>query len=327
MYPELFKIPFTPLTVKSYGLMLVVGFLAAVFLIKRLSRNIASNPQIVTNAALYALIAGVVGSRIFYVMHHFEQFEGRLLSVFAIWQGGLEFLGGVFLAIVILVFYMRHHKLPVRRYFDIIAICLMLAAGFGRTGCFLNGCCFGKPVNLPWAVRFPYGSYCYYSQVSPDPARKRFQPYMELPADFFNYFERNGVRYSELKPYIELTDEQRKLAAGKYRCLPVHPTQLYESAALFGNSILLYLFWRRSQRAGGRKGSVGLFTKAGSTFALAFMLYGISRFSIEFLRGDNPFEFDSLTISQNISALLVVFGAVLMVILEKIKPDKTGENI
>jgi phosphatidylglycerol:prolipoprotein diacylglycerol transferase len=327
MYPELFKIPFTYLTVKSYGLMLVVGFLAAVFLIKHLSHNIASPPQFITNAALYALIAGVVGSRIFYVMHHFEQFEGRLLSVFAIWQGGLEFLGGVFLATVVLVFYMRHHKLPVRQYLDIIAICLMLAAGFGRIGCFLNGCCFGKPINLPWAVRFPYGSYSYCNQINPDPARKRFQPYMELPPEFFHSFDKNNVRYSELKPYEELTEEQRKLVKSEYRCLPVHPTQLYESAALFGNSILLYLFWRRSQRAAKRKGSEGLFTKAGSTFALTFILYGISRFSIEFLRDDNPFEFDSLTISQNISAILMVFGIILMIILAKIKPDKTAKDI
>ena len=59
MHPELFKIPFTPLTVQSYGLMMVIGFLSAVYLIRRLSRNITPDQQLITNAALYSLIAGV----------------------------------------------------------------------------------------------------------------------------------------------------------------------------------------------------------------------------------------------------------------------------
>ncbi len=65
MFPELFEIPFTPLTVKSYGLMMVIGFLAAVSLIRHLSRNITPDPQLITNAALYSLIGGVVGARLF----------------------------------------------------------------------------------------------------------------------------------------------------------------------------------------------------------------------------------------------------------------------
>ncbi len=59
MHPELFRIPFTTLTVKSYGLMLVIGFLAAVHVIRRLSRNITPDPQMITNASLYSLVAGV----------------------------------------------------------------------------------------------------------------------------------------------------------------------------------------------------------------------------------------------------------------------------
>ena len=72
MHPELFKLPFVYLTVKSYGLMMVIGFILAISLIRRLSRNITPDPQMITNAALYSLIAGVVGSRIFYVIHYFN---------------------------------------------------------------------------------------------------------------------------------------------------------------------------------------------------------------------------------------------------------------
>lgn len=324
MHPELFEIPFVHLTVKSYGLMMVVAFLAAVFLIRRLSRDITPNPQLITNAALYSLIAGVVGARLFYVIHHFDQFQGRLLSAFAIWQGGLELLGGVLLAITVIILYLRHHRLPIRRYLDILAIGLMLALMFGRIGCFLNGCCFGKPADLPWAVRFPYHhpvlvhSPAYYSQVYPNLERNRLEPQLELPDEFFGYYDENGVWNPGLKPYEYLTEEQRQMVdEGPYRCLPVHPTQLYSSINGAVLCLILYFFWRRAQKTGKR-----LFSKPGQIFSLMFVLYGITRFFIEFVRDDNPFEFGSLTVSQNISIAMIVFGVLLMAIFEKMKPQQ-----
>ena len=323
MHPELFEIPFIHLTVKSYGLMMVIAFLAAIFLIRRLSRDITPDPQYITNAALYSLIAGVAGSRLFYVIHYFSQFKGNLLSVFAIWQGGLELLGGVISAIVVIYFYLRYHKLPVRQYLDILAIGLMLALAFGRIGCFLNGCCFGKPTNLPWAVRFPYWSHAYHSQVTPDLARNRAEPYMELPPDFF--FSKNDPFFSGLKPYGYLTQQQRQLVdKGKYRCLSVHPTQLYSSVNGAVLCLILYLFWRRAQKKGR-----GVFSKPGQIFGLMFVLYGITRFFIEFLRDDNPFEYSwwavykGGTVSQNLGIYMVVFGLFLILIFQMSKTQKS----
>ncbi|MGA1980017.1 MAG: prolipoprotein diacylglyceryl transferase [Sedimentisphaerales bacterium] len=322
MHPKLFEIPFIHWPVPSYGLMMVIAFLVAVSLIRHLSRNITPDPQYITNAALYSLIAGVVGARLFYVIHHFNEFQNRPLSVFAIWKGGLELLGGVLLAIAVIGFYCRYHKLPVRRYLDILAIGLMLALAFGRIGCFLNGCCFGKPTNLPWAVRFPYRSDAYYSQVYPNPERNRPQPQLKLPEEFFGYYYEEGKNFYGLKPYQDLTPEQKYMVdKGPYRCLPVHPTQLYSSIKGAVLSLILYLFWRRAQKAGSSKNHKKLFTKPGCTFGLMFILYGATRFFIEFLRDDNPFEFDSLTISQNIGIAMVVVGVLLMVIFERMKPD------
>jgi phosphatidylglycerol:prolipoprotein diacylglycerol transferase len=332
MHPELFKIPFINLTLPSYGLMLVIGFLAAVFIIKRLSTQLSPDPQLITNAALYSLIAGVVGARLFYVLHYFENFHDEPLSVFAIWKGGLELLGGVLLAILVIIFYLRRHKLPIRRYLDILAIGLMLALAFGRIGCFLNGCCFGKPTNLPWGVRFPYRSFAYISQVNPDPERNRHFPYLILPADFFGYRGQDGLWYSNLKPYELLTVEQKQMVdKDPYRCLPVHPTQLYESASAALYCLVLYIFRRRAQLASAKRSedvrmeklkiAEKFLAKQGQIFALMFVLYSITRFFLEFLRDDNPFEFDSLTISQNICIALFILGISLLVIFQKMKAD------
>jgi len=318
MYPELFEIPFTNLTIKSYGLMMVIGFLCAIYLIKRLSRNILPDSQMITNAALYSLIAGVVGARVFYVVHYWQNFKDDLLSAFAVWEGGLELLGGVICAVLVIIFYLRHQKLPVKKYLDILAIALMLALGFGRIGCFLNGCCFGKPTDLPLGVRFPYGSLSYKSQIYPDLTRDRPEPYLKLPADFSIYNRSvNGIWPGDLKPYEDLTAEQKNMVDnGRYRALPVHPTQLYSSAYAFAGCFLLYLFWKRN-----RKDSSKVFARPGCTFALMLIIYSLCRFSVEFLRDDNPFEFDSLTVSQNLAIGMIIVGGILMTIFQKAKPQ------
>ncbi len=318
MHPELFEIPLVHLTVKSYGLMIVLGFIAAVSLIRRLSRDVTPHPQFITNAALYSLIAGVVGARIFYVVHHFDQFQGRIGSVFAVWQGGLELLGGVTLAIVVVLLYLRHHRLPVLYYLDVLAVGLMLALAFGRIGCFLNGCCFGKPTSLPWGVRFPYGSFAYRSQVQPDPARGRSRPYFELPDDFFDVFYADGRVVRVLKPFESLTSQQKQFLAEKdmLRSLPVHPTQLYSSANAVFLCLVLYFLRRRTIRTNKKP---RFFARAGYVFSTMFILYGITRFLIEYLRDDNPFEYGwwmvyrGGTISQNLGIYLVVLGLCLIV--------------
>ncbi len=316
MHPELFTIPFTELTVKTYGLMMVIGFMTAVWIIRWLSRKITPDPQLITNAALYSLIAGVGGARLFYVIHYWDRFQGDLLSVFAIWQGGLELLGGVLLAITVIMLYLLYHKLPIRQYLDILAIGLVVALIFGRIGCFFNGCCFGKPTDLPWAVRFPYGSDAYQSQIHSDPRRNRPEPYIKLPSEYFSYETPDGARYLGLKPFEQLTDEQyQAVTRGQYRCLSVHPTQLASSATAAFISLLLFLFWRRSQAA--QKANLTKFlTAPGCTFALMFILYGTGRFGLEFLRNDNPFEFENipLTISQYIGMGLIDLGIAKMTI-------------
>jgi phosphatidylglycerol:prolipoprotein diacylglycerol transferase len=326
MHPELFKIPFIGLHINSYGLMMVVGFIAAVSLIRYLSREITPDPQLITNAALYSLIAGVVGARLFYVVHHFENLDEGLLSIAAIWRGGLELYGAVLLAVPVIFFYLLYHKLPARYYLDILAIGLMLALALGRIGCFMRSCCFGKPTTLPWAVRFPYGSDVYYSQVYPDTQRNRLEPHLKLPDEFFHYYESNDKTFYGLKSYEDLTEQQKDMVKnGKYRCLPVHPTQLYSLANAAVLCLILYLFWRRSQNAGRPDSSDKLFAKPGCTFSLMFILYGITRFFIEFLRDDNPFEYGwwaiykGGTISQNLGIYIIIFGVVLMIIFQRMK--------
>jgi phosphatidylglycerol:prolipoprotein diacylglycerol transferase len=314
MHPELFTIPFTVLTVKSYGLMLVIGFLTAVWIIKRLSRDFTPRPDIVINAGLYALLAGLVGSRIFFVLHHLSDFSGNWLSVLAIWKGGLELLGGGLPAILVILIYLRRYKLPARKYMDTVVIGLLVALSFGRIGCFLNGCCYGKPTDLPWGVKFPYGSLAYDSQVRPDLGRGRAEPYIKLPERY--WYGYGGAEY--LKEFKELTPSQREaVTTGPYTCLAVHPTQLYESAGAAILAILLYLYWRWSEIVARSRDVRWYYPKQGYVFAFMLMLYGTMRFFNEILRDDNPLEFNHLTISQNIAIGMIVMGVITLVVCSR----------
>ncbi len=325
MFPELFEVPFIHTRFNLYGTMIVLGFLAAVLLMRSLARKSGDNPEYITNMALYALIAGIVGARIFYVFHHFEQFRGRPFSVFALWNGGLEFVGGVILGTVVLLCCLTYKKLSIRKCLDILSIGLLLALAVGRIGCFLgNGCCFGKPADLPWSVRFPYNSDAYRSQIYPNPDRKRPRPYIDLPAEYFGYLGEDGKTWfptnernkhlAPVKPLELLTPAQKyDVTKGKYRCLPIHPTQLYSSIDAFAICAVLLFFWRKFNRK-----------LPGCTFFLMFIMYGTMRFFIEFLRDGNPFEYawwaiyKGATISQNIGIYMVIVGLPLFIIFYKI---------
>ncbi len=116
-----------------------------------------------------------------------------------------------------------------------------------------------------------------------------------------------------------LTAQQLELVKdGPYRCLSVHPAQLYESASAAVIFLLLYLLWRRAQAADQKPKEKLFLTAPGTVFALMFIFYGFTRFFIEFLRDDNPFEGNGLTISQNISIGLVILGLGLFAVFAKI---------
>ncbi|MGI6366495.1 MAG: prolipoprotein diacylglyceryl transferase [Bacillota bacterium] len=154
MYPTLFKIG--PITVYTYGFMIALGIWAAVLVARRLSPKIGVDPERFTDLAIFAILGGLVGSYVNYVISYdWRTFASDPLSLLRFWEGGLVFLGGLIGGIVFAVIFIRRHKLPFWEVADVAAIAVPLAYGFGRIGCFFAGCCYGQPCDLPWAVTFP----------------------------------------------------------------------------------------------------------------------------------------------------------------------------
>ena len=346
MRPELFTIPLINISVKSYGFMMVLGFIAAMFLARRRCRLQGENPDHITNFSVYVLLAGIVGARIMFVLHHPGEYQGNFLKVFAIWSGGLEFLGGVICAILVMVIYLKRKKLSVLKYLDILAPALMLGLAFGRLGCLLNGCCFGATCEQPWAIRFPAVnyrsegvfssqsppsfSYPYAYQLIPHSHRHKNTPAtINLPENFYYGFsdhqgsfcfskseipsDRQDNFYPSPKSAAELNPQQlADLEQGKFPMHPIHPTQLYSLiSALLLCTLLTFMF--------------RFYKFPGQIIAAMMILYGIARFSIEMLRTE-PLEFTGLTISQNVSLALIITGITLIVIFRRHKiPQKQKE--
>jgi len=157
MYPELFHIGF--IHIRSYGLMMAVAFVVGTFLALRESRRLSLDEDKVVNVILVTLVASVLGARMLYVLEHLPEFRREWTSVLALWQGGLTLYGGVAAGTFAGLVAARRMKLPIWITADALTPALALGTMFGRIGCFLNGCCYGRPTGLPWGVVFPHDSF------------------------------------------------------------------------------------------------------------------------------------------------------------------------
>ncbi len=141
----------------SYGFMLVVSFLVAFFMVRRSARRFSISPVIIENLAFYLMLGVIVGGRLLYVAFHWSDYDQDLLGIIRFWQGGMMFYGGFIGGAFAGILYLKKERIPIMLIGDMISPSIALGEFFTRIGCFLNGCCFGKPSDLPWAIRFPSG--------------------------------------------------------------------------------------------------------------------------------------------------------------------------
>jgi phosphatidylglycerol:prolipoprotein diacylglycerol transferase len=152
MYPVLFE--FGRLRIFTYGFFLAVAFLCAIYVAAREARRLGLPVGKFYDLCFYAVLAALVGSRLLYVLLDLRHFLANPLKIFALWEGGLVFHGGVVLALAVVFYYLRRHNLPWRPTLDALALGMPVGQFFGRIGCFMAGCCYGSSSNLPWAVTF-----------------------------------------------------------------------------------------------------------------------------------------------------------------------------
>ncbi len=152
MHPFLFQLG--PFPIHTYGVMIAAGFLSALLVLKKLAPADGINVENAIDLAFLCLISGLTGARLLYIITRFGDFAADPASVFRVWEGGFVFYGGPIAAIPVLFWFARKKKLNVWKMGDVSAPGLTIGHFFGRLGCFSAGCCYGKPTDSPFGVKF-----------------------------------------------------------------------------------------------------------------------------------------------------------------------------
>jgi phosphatidylglycerol---prolipoprotein diacylglyceryl transferase len=157
------------LTITWYGVMVALAFLLGLWTASRRGLSSGFAPEKILDLGPWLIVGTIIGARTLYVVSYWnEQFAGHsFLEVFMVWKGGLVYYGGFIGATLAGILYARLKQLPLWKLADVVAPSIALGSVFGRIGCLMNGCCYGRECALPWAIHFPIGHQTYPHGVHP----------------------------------------------------------------------------------------------------------------------------------------------------------------
>lgn len=145
-----------PVTIHGYGFMIGLGILLCLAMAWYRAKKRGMNAEAILDIGIIAAVCGILGAKLLYVIVEFPAFLQNPLQVLG--STGFVVYGGIILGIISVILYCRRKNLPFLDYFDLAIPSVALAQGFGRIGCFLAGCCYGRPTSSMFGVVFPEGS-------------------------------------------------------------------------------------------------------------------------------------------------------------------------
>ncbi len=169
------------LPVYWYGVIVVIGIIVAGYLTQREVERRGEDPELVWDALIWLLVAGIVGARAWYVINDIAgggtQFLQNPISIFNTRAGGMHIYGAFLLGAIALYFYARRNNLDILLFLDSVAPGLLIGQAIGRIANFINQELYGPPTDLPWGVTIsaqhripPYNNLTLY------PPETRFHP-------------------------------------------------------------------------------------------------------------------------------------------------------
>lgn len=166
MYPTVFSLG--SFEVHTYGVLLTISFLAGIYLGMRRAKKFGIHPNMISDISMVIVISGLLGARALYVVYHTDEFQGRWLdtinpvqSTGQIGIAGLTLLGGFVLAVAASYLFCRWKRVSFLAVADILSPSLALGIGIARLGCLANGCCYGTPSDVFFAITYPAGTMPY----------------------------------------------------------------------------------------------------------------------------------------------------------------------
>lgn len=153
MYPVLFDLG--GLEIRSYTVLVDIGIIVGAIFAYLEAKRSGFNLNRFVDVLMITVIVAIIGARVYYIVLNLPEFNADWTRAWQLWLGGLAFHGGLAGGALAIIFMAWRQRLPIWHLADIGAIGVAVGQGIGRLGCFLNGCCYGGPTNVPWGVVFP----------------------------------------------------------------------------------------------------------------------------------------------------------------------------
>jgi phosphatidylglycerol:prolipoprotein diacylglycerol transferase len=153
MYPVLFE--FGDFQLRSYGVIVALSFLLALWMSMREAKRKALDPALMQDFAIYALLGGIIGARLYFVLFSApDHFLKHPWEIFAIWSGGIGVIGALIGGLLVAVWFCHKRKISLLKFGDALAPGMALGQTFGQFACLLNGDSYGRATDLPWAITY-----------------------------------------------------------------------------------------------------------------------------------------------------------------------------
>lgn len=152
MYPRLLELG--PVTLYTYGVLLAAAYLLGLRFAMVRARARGLDSTRVLDLGIYIIISALVGAKLLLLVTDFGTYTSNPRELLSLARSGGVFYGGLILAVIVALWYIRRIGLPLWTTCDVFAPGIALGHVVGRFGCFFAGCCFGKPTDVPWAVTF-----------------------------------------------------------------------------------------------------------------------------------------------------------------------------
>lgn len=142
MFPILISLGF--IKIYTYGFCIAIGFMFSANIFIKKAKIAGYDEKFLENLIFLLFFSGLLGARILYILINLKFFYNNPMDMFKIWNGGLVFFGGFISGFVTLILYLKKYKIPFLNLADLLAMTIPLAHAFGRIGCFMAGCCYGR---------------------------------------------------------------------------------------------------------------------------------------------------------------------------------------
>ena len=143
-----------PITIYWYSVTMLLAVLTGVYLAIKESKK-QGMQSFISDLITYAIIFGIIGARLYYVIFNFDNYKNNILSIFKIWEGGIAIYGAIIGGLLAIIYFAKKKKQSIIKTTDIIVPGLILAQAIGRWGNFFNQEAHGKEVSLEFLQSLP----------------------------------------------------------------------------------------------------------------------------------------------------------------------------